>query len=191
MLRRGRERLAAAGLQARLVRGDIAAFALGRPVDGAVCPINTLAHLAPADLARHLACMGRHLGPGARYLVQVAVRDAAADPQPLWSSAWEAEGGGLALDVVWTTEAVDLAHGRERHRSRITVRAGPRAGEVVEETHHLTAWTVARWEAALARSPFRRTAVYDGGAEGRPPVPAATAGGLLWHELTRRPAGGG
>ena len=191
MLALARARLETAGLDARLVLGDMADFDLGRPVDGAVCPINTLSHLAPAEVGRHLACVGRHLAPGARYLVQVAVRDAAAEPQPLWSSAWRAERDGVALDVRWATESVDLRAGRERHRSRIAIRGGPRDGELVEEVHEMTAWTVESWEATIAASPFWRTAVFDGGDDRRPEVAATAAGGLLWHALTRLPAAPG
>ena len=58
------ELVRARGLEA--VVADMTDFDLGRTFDGAVCPINTLAHLSPGELARHLERMGRNLGPGAR-----------------------------------------------------------------------------------------------------------------------------
>jgi SAM-dependent methyltransferase len=154
-----------------VVPGDMTDFDLGRTFDGAVCPINTLAHLTPGGLARHLERMGRHLRPGGRYLVQLQLG------AELRSSRWEANG----LRVTWTTERVDLEAGRQYQRSRIETEAG----EVVEELHELTLWTPAAWAAAVAASPFAATTVFDGAQDGRPSVESGTEGPLLWHELTR------
>ena len=159
----------ARGLEA--VVADMTDFDLGRTFDGAVCPINTLGHLSPADLARHLERMGRHLRPGSRYLVQLQLGGEAH------SSEWERDG----VRVTWTTEHVDPAAGRQRQRSRIETRAG----EVVEELHELTLWTPAAWAAAVAASPFDETALYDGAQDGYPAVEAGSEGPMLWHELTR------
>jgi hypothetical protein len=74
--------------------------------------------------------------------------------------------------------------GVSRQRSRIEVLSGPRAGEVVEEVHDMTAWTPATWAEAIESSPFELVATYDGGATGQwPRVDATATGGLLWHEL--------
>ena len=159
----------ARGLEVALA--DMTDFDLGRTFDGAVCPINTLGHLSPADLGRHLERMGRHLRPGARYLVQLQLG------AELRASRWEANG----LRVTWTTERADVEAGRQYQRSRIETQAG----EVVEELHVLTLWTPEAWAAAVAGSPFALTAVFDGGRDGRPPVEPGTEGPLLWHELTR------
>ena len=72
---------------------------------------------------------------------------------------------------------------RQRQRSKIEVLSGPRAGEVVEEQHLMTAWTWEAWNAAIAASPFELTAVYDGNQKERPRVERGTFSGLLWHEL--------
>jgi SAM-dependent methyltransferase len=156
---------------AEVVLADMTDFDLGRAFDGAVCPINTLAHLTPAELAWHLERMGRHLPPGARYLVQLQLGGEAH------SSEWETEG----VRVTWATEHVDPAAGRQRHRSRIETPAG----EVVEEVHELTLWTPAAWAAAVAASPFAETALYDGAQDGYPAVEPGSEGPMLWHELTR------
>jgi SAM-dependent methyltransferase len=150
---------------------DMTNFDLGRTFDGAVCPINTLAHLSAAELARHLERMGRHLGLGARYLVQLQI---GGEPH---SSEWETDG----LRVAWATEHVDPAAGRQRHRSRIETPAG----EVVEEVHELTLWTPGAWAAAVAASPFAETVLYDGAQDGYPVVEPGAEGPMLWHELTR------
>jgi SAM-dependent methyltransferase len=154
-----------------VVPGDMTDFDLGRTFDGAVCPINTLAHLSPEELARHLERMGRHLRPGARYLVQLQLGG------EMHTSGWEKNG----LRVEWATEHVDLAAGRQRQRSRIELASG----EVVEEVHELTLWTPGAWAAAVADSPFAQTATYDGAEEGYPAVRPGSEGRMLWNELTR------
>jgi SAM-dependent methyltransferase len=158
------------GLEVSLA--DMTDFDLGRTFDGAVCPINTLAHLSPGELARHLDRMRRHLRPGARYLVQLQL---GGEPH---SSRWETG----ALRVTWTTEHVDLAAGRQRQRSRIELASG----EVVEEVHELTLWTPETWAAAIGASPFAETALFDGAQDGYPAVEPGAEGPMLWHELTRR-----
>jgi SAM-dependent methyltransferase len=163
---------------------DMADFDLGRTFEGAVCPINTLCHLSRAELTRHLEAMARHLEPGACYLVQVGL----ADPErraPLASSHWEASRGDTHLRIDWVEEELDVVTGRSRQRSRIHVLSGPRAGDVVEELHDMTAWTPRTWRSAIKRSPFTAIATYDGGEEARPRVEATAIGGLLWHELRR------
>jgi SAM-dependent methyltransferase len=157
---------------AEVVLADMTGFDLGRRFDGAVCPINTLAHLSPEELARHLDAMGRHLRPGARYLVQLQLGGEAH------SSRWETDG----LRVTWATEHVDLAAGRQRQRSRIELPSG----EVVEELHELTLWTPKAWTAAIEASPFTQTALFDGAQDGYPAVEPGAEGPMLWHELTRR-----
>jgi SAM-dependent methyltransferase len=156
---------------AEAVIADMTDFDLGRGFDGAVCPINTLAHLTPGELARHLERMGRHLRPSARYLVQLQI---GGEPH---SSRWETNG----LRVTWATEHVDPGAGRQRQRSRIETAAG----EVVEELHELTLWTSTAWAAAVAASPFAETALYDGAQDDYPAVGPGSEGPMLWHELTR------
>jgi hypothetical protein len=67
--------------------------------------------------------------------------------------------GGTALKITWATDELDLERARLRQRSRIEVVAGPRAGDVFDETHEITGWTPERWQAAVARSPFKWTAL--------------------------------
>ena len=164
------------GAAAEVVLADMIDFELGRVFNGAVCPINTLGHLAPGELARHLEQMGRHLQPGSQYLVQLQLGG------ELRSSRWEANG----LRVTWTTGRIDIQAGRQYQRSCVEIVSGERSGEVVEELHELTLWTPEAWAAAVAASPFSATAVFDGSQDGYPAVEAGTEGPLLWHELARR-----
>ena len=182
MLELARRRL---GDRGTVVRADMTAFDLGETFHGAVCPINTLLHLSPDQLVWHLQCMDRHLGPGARYLVQVGLVDP-GQWEPFADSHWEASRGDMQLKVDWVDEELDAVRGSSRQRSRIEVLSGERAGEVLEEVHDMTAWTPQTWGGAIAASPFSEAATYDGGRSGRwPPVPPSATGGLLWHELVR------
>ena len=178
MLELARDRL---GDRGTLVLGDITDFDLRRSFDGAVCPINTLLHLSPDELARHLDCMARHTG---RYLVQVGLVEPSGR-EPFAGSHWEAERRGTRLKADWSDEDLDFERGVARQRSRIEVLSGPRAGEVLEEIHELTLWTPATWRAAIDASPFEEVTTYDGGVakDQWPEVDRDATGGLLWHEL--------
>jgi SAM-dependent methyltransferase len=180
MLELARNRL---GDRGTLVEGDMTDFDLGRTFEGAISPINTLLHLTPEELARHLECMARHLEPSARYLVQVGLIDRVSH-DPFAGSHWEETRGDTTLKCDWEDEGIDWERGVSRQRSRIEVLSGPRAGEVLEETHVMTAWTPDTWSVAIADSPFTEAATYDAGKRGaRPEVERTATGGLLWHEL--------
>jgi SAM-dependent methyltransferase len=157
----------------KVVRADMTDFDLGRRFDGAVSVVSTVGILGPDGFASHLESMARHLEPGGRYLVQQGVFAAEGER---WRSEWEAERGDTKLHIVW--EAID----RDRSRSRVEIVAGPRAGEVVEEEHVATFWTVEAWREAIAASPFTEVACYDEEAE----VDLDRGGDLLWHELVAR-----
>jgi SAM-dependent methyltransferase len=184
MIEIARTRLA--GLEnASVILADITGFSLGRLFDGAVCPINTLLHLSPSDLCRHLDAMAEHLRPGARYLVQLALYDHEDREAALRASKWEMTRNDTALRITWATEEIEPSKARLRQRSRIEIVSGARAGEVLEETHEMTAWTPERWRAAVARSAFRSAAIYDGDRDARARVPEGSTGPMLWHELIR------
>jgi SAM-dependent methyltransferase len=181
MVAAARRRLDASGVEGIVILADMTSFDIGRPFDGAVCPINTLGHLLPRDLERHLACIGRHLREDARYLVQLGLLgdDGTIDDQP--PSEWEMTEGDTSLRITWSTDEIDLAARRQGQRSRIEILSGGRAGEV----HTMSVWTPETWAATVAASSFVQTATYDGDVEGHPPVEAGRVGPLLWHELTR------
>jgi SAM-dependent methyltransferase len=177
--------LAAARLGGRgtVAVADMTDFDLGRAFDGAVCPINTLLHLTPVQLARHLECVARHTS---RYLVQLAVIELAMH-DPSGGSHWEAERGETKLKVDWLGGELDAERRVSRQRSRIEVLSGLRAGDVLEEAHDMTVWTPPTWRDAIAASPFEEVATYHGGVKDVwPEVGRDATGGLLWHELVRR-----
>ena len=161
----------------------MADFDLARAFDGATCPINTLQHLTPDGLGRHLECMARHLEPGARYLAQVGLMDAQSyDPAAAHQA--EASRGETKLRWEWADVEMDFERGISRQRSRIEVLAGPRAGDVIEDVHDMTLWMPETWARAIDASPLTQVATYDAGKKGsRPQVEPTATGGLLWHDL--------
>jgi SAM-dependent methyltransferase len=183
MIELARERL---GDRGEVSVADMTDFDLGRTFDGAISPINTLLHLTPEQLARHLNCMARHVKPGRSYLVQVGLIDAASH-DPFAGSHWEESDGETTLRCDWSDEEVDFDRGISRQRSRIEVLSGPRAGEVIEEIHDMTLWKPDTWVEAIDASPFEEVATYDAGKRGeRPLVGRDATGGLLWHQLVPR-----
>lgn len=181
MVALARERLGGRGL---VHLADMTAFDLGRRFDAALSPINTLLHLPPEALQRHLRAMANHLQAGGRYLTQVGLVDL---DQPFAGSHWEAERGAIRLRIDWADEELDVVRGLHRQRSRIQVLEGPRAGEVIEEIHEMSAWTPAAWHSQIEASPFTEVATYDGGEDAWPRVAATAKGALLWHELVCLP----
>lgn len=171
---------------ASVLVADMTSFNLGHRFDGAVCPINTLLHLSPDDLGRHLDAMAAHLRHDARYLVQLALHDPANPGGAMKTSRWQITRGDTTLKITWAMSELDLQRAELREESRIDVLSGPRAGDVLEERHRMTAWTPESWRATVERSCCDYTAVYDGYREDRPWLPLDSAGPMLWHELTRR-----
>jgi SAM-dependent methyltransferase len=185
MVELARRRLGASGVTADVVLGDMRDFDMGRRFGGAVCPVNTLAQLAPDELQQHLHCMRRHLVADGRYLVQLDLRERDEDA---WTDAncWDMSGQDMSIRVTWAVQDVDMTARREVHRSRIEILSGERAGEVVEELHDMTSWTPTSWHEVTASAGFTVVATYDGDRSGRPQVPVGHAAPLLWHELGPR-----
>jgi SAM-dependent methyltransferase len=176
MLELAHERL---GAEADLRLADMTDFDLDRRFDGAISPINTLLHLTPEQLAKHLDCMARHTS---KYLVQVGL--ARPDDERFAGSDWEESRDGTTLRCHWEDADVDFERGISRQRSRIEVLTGDRAGEVLEEIHEMTLWTPETWRQTIESSPFTEPATHDGGKRDRwPRVDRDATGGLLWHEL--------
>jgi SAM-dependent methyltransferase len=184
MVRLAQERLNSRKLAGEALVANMAEFALERVFGGAICPVDSLAYLTePADVLAHLACVARHLRPGARYLVQLELRDAADPWRGVRPSVWAAERGETRLKVAWRVERIDLAAGTEVQHARFEIVGGPEQGRVFEERYTMAAWTPERWAKAIAQSSFTYAAVHDGDRPERPRRALGEAGRLLWHEL--------
>lgn len=187
MLERARRRLADEGLRpARLARADTTNFDLGERFDGAFCAINTFSHLLRVeDAMQHLACMAAHLRPGARYLVQLDLRDPRG-PSPA-GSTWEVRTARGTIRFSWSARGgADLVTRIETQVSRFEIIGGPAAGRVYEDLHAMRLWSWRDWEALLAGSRFRQVAAWAGDRRGRAPLapgPGLDGLALTWHEL--------
>jgi SAM-dependent methyltransferase len=171
---------------ASAVLGDMTNFNLQRIFTGAICPINTLAILSPRELSQHLDSMSRHLRPDARYMAQVAIRNPDVRSARENSIEWESCRDDIRLRTkVWVEDA-DYKTMREMHVFKITVEAGKRAGEIVEEKHWMTIWTPESWCKIISESNFLLNAQYDGDDPEYPPLKIGSFGNLIWHELIRK-----
>jgi len=122
------------GTRGEVFEADMTHFDLARAFDGAVCPINTLLHLTPAGLGRHLHRMSLHLERRSRYLVQVGLLEVDHEPPP--GSHWEASRGDISLRVEWADDELYLSEIKptseerrryaEEKRQRMAARGGPR-----------------------------------------------------------------
>jgi SAM-dependent methyltransferase len=91
-----RERLAARGLAADLVVGDMADFRLARPVDAAICMQDSQGHLLTnAQLVGHLRSVARALRPGGLYVFDRYMASSWTNPARSWS--WSRRRGGLIV----------------------------------------------------------------------------------------------
>ncbi len=174
---------------ALLARADIRDFAFGRTFDGAFMPVNTFGYLhSRDDAARHLACVARHLRPGAKYLVQLGLRNV-DDFRPLAvdsTSQWEVETPRGRLRTTWKSGAFDRATRVETQVSRFEWITGRDAGRAAEFEHAIRVWDWNSWRDVVAASPLREVAAWDGDRAERPRLGVAPSmeGKLLaWHEL--------
>lgn len=187
MVRLAQKRLRTQGVVGDAVVADMTDFDLGRMFGGAICPIDSLAYLQGRDqLIRHLGRMSDHMRRGSRYMVQLEMRDPMHPWRGVRPSIWEREVEGVRVQANWRVEEIDLENGIELQRGTIECLSGPDQGRVFEEIHRMAAWTPQRWSDAIAETPFRYVAVYDGDRDARPQRPLGTSGRLLWHELVRQ-----
>jgi SAM-dependent methyltransferase len=175
MLDRAAARMRAAGHPAPLLaQGDARDFDLGRTFDAAICPVNSVGHLhVHDDLVRHLDCVARHLRPGATYFVQLGLRDAARY-RPLevgTASQWSVATPHGTLRTPGGSGGFDAASRVETQVARFEWTDGPRAGTRAEFEHRMRLWDWDSWSRALAATPFRETAAWDGDFADRPPLP--------------------
>ena len=91
-----RDRLAARGLAAELVVGDMTRFRLARPVDAAICMQDSQGHLLTNEqLLAHLRSVARSLRPGGLYVFDRYMASSWTDPARSWS--WSRRRGGLIV----------------------------------------------------------------------------------------------
>lgn len=144
-----------------LHRADVTDFDLGRRFGGAACLINSFGYLLTrADALAHLQCMGRHLEAGARYVLQVDLRDTAkCEPRPVDStSQWEMQRDGVRVRTTSQELSFDRTTSLEKHLTRFEVLDGPDTGRVFEDSGAMRLWSWEAWSDLVAESPFEQVA---------------------------------
>src|SRR5207247_10457296 len=92
----------AAGVALEVAGGDVRAFDLGTRFDAALCLGDSAAHLHDLDaLVSHLASVGRHLRPGAIYVMETAHPAACMGAAARPKRAWQVTRNGRRLRVRW------------------------------------------------------------------------------------------
>jgi SAM-dependent methyltransferase len=189
MLALARAKLDEQGLEAELVEGDMSDFEVNTPVDGAVCPVQTFAHLdTVAQAMRHLACMSRALTSNGVYLVQLGLSDIAGfEPTPPGEhNRWEFEFEGDTLQITWYGVDWDPKRQVETSRSEFVWLSGENAGKVVYDDHPMRVWDWDGWSSLVGLAGFRQLAAFDGDAEDYPTLPLGEELNdriLVWHLL--------
>jgi SAM-dependent methyltransferase len=156
MLELARQHYATHGYEGTWLHADVRDFDLDEACDLAVCPINSLAHLATEpDMLAHLGAMSRNLYEGASYWIQLDLKK----PQHIGASEeWEFEYGGETLTAQWACTA---SHdGYETHVSRFVYPDG----RVIEDHYDMKVWSFDAWSRLLQRSAFELSAAYAGGS---------------------------
>jgi hypothetical protein len=176
------------------LRGPARPFELGRRFDAALCPINSFTYLLTREsAAAHLACVARHLAPGAPYVVQVDLVDTAThQPGPGDRfSDWIVEAEGLRLSTTvsgtdWNPETCV-----ESELMRFELLEGPGAGRVLEDRQEMRLWSWREWSALIEASPFEQVGAHDGRYRGRHDLldvgPGLEGVRLCIHELRLPP----
>jgi len=191
MLARAAARMRAAGLPTpALICADMVEFSLDAAVDGALCSIQTFAHLKTRDDAlRHLSCVRRALRPGGKYLVQLGLEDTGvfrAAGRPNEASAWVVEVAGRKIRTSWFGRDFDPRTLIQYEVCRFEVLSGEGAGSVFEDMHEMHVWSWAAWSDVIRDAGFQQTAAFDGREDSRPPVEPGehlNDQPLMWHEL--------
>jgi SAM-dependent methyltransferase len=94
-------RARAAGLEARLVQGDMTDFLLRQPVDAAICMQDSQGHLLTNEqIVSHLRAVARALRPGGIYVFDRYMASSWTDPARRWT--WSRRRGRLTVRATFS-----------------------------------------------------------------------------------------
>ena len=184
-------KLAERGLQAELIESDMSEFALSEPVDAAVCPIQTFAHLhSVTQSMRHLACVSRVLASNGLYLVQLGLSrlDAFTPTAPNQHNRWEFEFEGETVQSTWYGVEWNPRTHIETSRSEFEWLSGKDKGKVVYQDHSERVWDWDGWSSLIGLAGFQQVGAFDGDGEGYPALPLGDGLDdrvLVWHVLAK------
>ena len=154
MLALARAHYERSGFSGEWLQADVVDFDLNEGCELAVCPVNSLAHLATATTMKsHLNAVSRNLYSGCSYWIQLDLKQ----PEHIGQAEeWEFEYQGATLLSEW---ACTGAHdGMETHISRIVFPDG----RVVEESYDMKVWSYEQFTRVLAATPFELSGAYTG-----------------------------
>ena len=116
------------GVQADVVRADMAEFSLSG-IDATFSAVNTISALTTDEaLASHYASVSRALRRGGVYVI-----DAALNPSPGDREEWEEKRDGITVRAEWEVVSL-LPRGRVLDRLRLVVRERSRSFELLDES---------------------------------------------------------
>jgi SAM-dependent methyltransferase len=166
------------GFTGTWIEADVTDFALDQGCDLALCPINSLAHLADeAAMLAHLNAVSRNLYDGASYWVQL---DLKVPVNVGASEEWEFDYLGETLISQWA--CTGYHDGTETHISRFIFPDG----RVIEDDYEMKVWTFDSWMRLLGKSPFELSAAYAGGSFTPLGVDSALNGErVFWQQLVK------
>ena len=192
MLALAEGKLAQGDLHGELIESDMSEFELAEAVDGAVCPIQTFAHLHTVTQAmRHLACMSRVLASNGLYLVQLGLwrLDRFTPTPPGEHNRWEFEFESDTLQSTWSGVDWNPKTQIQTSRSEFVWLSGKDKGKVVYTDHLERVWDWDGWSSLIGLAGFRQVAAFDGDDEDYPSLPLGSGlddRELVWHMLAKR-----
>ena len=127
-----RRRLARRGLHANVFEADMADFRMPRPVDAAVCTVNTFRHLLTEESARrHLECVAESLRPGGIYILGLHLIPLDASEED--TERWTERQGRTQVTVTLRVLSTDRRRRIERLRVSLLARVGSKEVRLRDE----------------------------------------------------------
>jgi SAM-dependent methyltransferase len=155
-----RRRLARRGLRADVFEADMANFRLPKPVDAAVCTVNTFRHLLSEESARrHLECVSQNLRPGGIYILGFHLLPMDASEED--TERWTERQGRTQVTVTLRVLETDRRRRIERLRLSLLARTGTKEFRLRDE-FSFRMYTAAQFRRLLASVPsLELCGVYD------------------------------
>jgi SAM-dependent methyltransferase len=169
----------AAGVPLEVAGGDLRDFDLGTRFDAALCVGDSAAHLHDLDaLVSHLTSVGRHLRPGAIYVMETAHPADFMGAAARTKRAWQVTRNGRRLRVRWGGPGDRFDPLTQLEHSTVTLTMTGRDGErptVVRDHLALRRWTPTEIDGATRASrALRVVATYGGYDDEELSSPAAS-----------------
>jgi len=147
--------------RARMIHGDMTAFAMPRAwrVDMAFNLINSIRHLgSDRAMLDHLRCVRGALRPGGIYVVGMSVCQYGAEFPS--EDVWRATRGSVSVTQVVQYHPADPRSRKEQVHSMLVV-VTPRREAHLNSSYHLRSYSCPQWVSLIRRSGFSIAEVTD------------------------------